>query len=465
MLRFITLLLFFVGTASGQTLLLSGGASTLYGGSGASVTAYMPQATVTASAGFADGRFVFGASDRFQWHGLDATAGDSAFGFSFDGAGLGVQVRGVAVQRMNAQQSVAAFVGATGVGFNVPWMQTQRAQHIGAGLFYQRKVSSNFLFSSLEVLSGGQRTAVQGAQYQNARVKLSASGGVEQNQKLFNAQAYWQPTAHLSFAASHNDFFLATKMVSNSVSAFAVLGHFSVLGSLLDGEARGKHVAGASAGVGFQLGAFSAHSNWFESNHRAMLVNTFAENFRHFTLSQVVTRSQNQTAYAFGGGYTGNRLSVSVSHSVLFFPVGGRGFAQVTSVTIGLRIHDSVVTLQTNADPQGKLKWSAYAQTYTTGPLHVAEQHAHAKPSGKLIVTGQVVNQNGDPVEGAAVQVGQAVVFTASDGKFFVHVKHKRVTVQVLLDQFVNAGVWSVSKCPATTQPGTEAVITLRRER
>lgn len=76
MVRVCLCILLFGLPASAQVLLLSGGTSTLLGGSGGQITAFFPESTVSASAGFANGHFVFGASDIFQFHGWDVTAGD-----------------------------------------------------------------------------------------------------------------------------------------------------------------------------------------------------------------------------------------------------------------------------------------------------------------------------------------------------------------------------------------------------
>jgi hypothetical protein len=58
--------------ASAQVLQLAAGRSILLGGTGGQITAFFPESTVSASAGFANGHFVFGASDSFKFHGLAA---------------------------------------------------------------------------------------------------------------------------------------------------------------------------------------------------------------------------------------------------------------------------------------------------------------------------------------------------------------------------------------------------------
>src|SRR6202011_3504793 len=208
MLRVWLCVLLFGVPASAQVLQLSAGRSTLLGGTGGEVTAFFPESTLSASAGFANGHFVFGASDTFKFHGLDITAGDKSFGYSFDGAGLGVSTRGLFVQRNSENTSVAALVGSTGIGYGTPFMNTAAAQHFGVGLFLQHHFENGLLFSSLAVVDGGRRTAVQGLAYQGHVFRVSGSGGLLQNQKYFSGEVDYQPLRSLSFSVTHNDYFL-----------------------------------------------------------------------------------------------------------------------------------------------------------------------------------------------------------------------------------------------------------------
>src|ERR1700694_2131231 len=197
MLRVCLCVLLFGVPASAQVLQLSAGRSTLLGGTGGEVTAFFPESTLSASAGFANGRFVFGASDTFKFHGLDITAGDKNFGYSFDGAGLGISTRGLFVQRNTLHRTSAVFVGSTGIGYATPFMVTAKAQHAGADFFLQRHCDNGLLLSSLAVIEGSNHTAVQGLSYQGHLLHLAGSGGLLQNRKYFAGEAGFQPLRSL----------------------------------------------------------------------------------------------------------------------------------------------------------------------------------------------------------------------------------------------------------------------------
>ena len=453
--------------ASAQVLQLSGGSSTLLGGTGGEITAFFPESTLSASAGFANGHFVFGASDTFKFHGLDVTAGDRNFGYSFDGAGLGVSTRGLFVQRNTRHTSFAVFVGSTGIGYATPFMVTAKAQHIGAGFFLQRHFDNSLLLSSLAVIDGGKHTAVQGLSYRSHSLHLAGSGGLLQNQKYFTGEADYQPLRSLSFSATHNDYFLAEHLTTNSLSGFAGLGHITLQASLLDGQYMLLKTTGASAGASLRVGSITVRSSFYESNHRVLLVHVVQQHFRHWTVSGIVNQLQGQTSYAFGGGYQGNRISASLDRSVLFFPVGAKGFQQTTTVQVSLRIHDTALNFQTNVDPMMHVQYTTYASIYVQGPLAGAAMNSLShSTSGKFMIAGAVVDEQGQPVEGVAIQLhGAAVVYSDSQGKFFARVKHdKPVALVVLLQEFAAPGRWALISCPSDAAPGTEVLIKLRRE-
>jgi hypothetical protein len=467
MLRVCLCVLLLGGPASAQILQLSAGRSSLLGGTGGEITAFFPESTLSASAGFANGHFVFGASEAFKFHGLDVTAGDKDFGYSFDGAGLGVSTRGLFVQRNTRHTSFAVFVGSTGFGYATPFMVTAKAQHLGAGFFLQRHFDNGLLVSSLAVIDGGKHTAVQGLSYRSRSLHLAGSGGLLQNQKYFTGEADCQPFRSLTFSATHNDFFLADHLTTNSLSGFAGLGHITLQASLLDGQYRLLKTSGASAGASLRIGSITVRSSFYESNHRVLLVHVVQEHFHRWTVSGIVNQLQGQTSYAFGGGYHGNSISLSLDHSVLFFPISGKGFQQTTTVQVSLRLHDTVLNFQTNVDPMMHVQYTTYASSYAQGPLAGAAMNNRSHSTGgRFLITGAVVDEHGQPVEGAAIQLqGGAVVYSDSQGKFFARMKHdKPAALVVLLREFAAPGRWAVTSCPVDARAGMEVLIKLRRE-
>ena len=80
-----------------------------------------------------------------------------------------------------------------------------------------------------------------------------------------------------------------------------------------------------------------------------------------------------------GGGYHGNKISVSLDYSVLFFPIGGKGFQQ-TTLQVSLRVHDTARNFQTNVDPMMRVTYTIYASSCLQGRLagRAMDNHSHS---------------------------------------------------------------------------------------
>ena len=72
----------------------------------------------------------------------------------------------------------------------------------------------------------------------------------------------------------------------------------------------------------------------------------------------------------------------------------------------------------------------------------------------RYLVEGTVVDESGAPIDGAAVEIGSAVVVTDSRGRFFVRTSSRReAPVRVLLDEFLATGQFEVVSSPPTAKP------------
>ncbi len=75
----------------------------------------------------------------------------------------------------------------------------------------------------------------------------------------------------------------------------------------------------------------------------------------------------------------------------------------------------------------------------------------------KNVVRGRVINETGKPIFGAALRVDGELVFTNSEGIFFVRRKKaKELRLEVLLDQFMFPGAYEVLSVPRTVKAAPE---------
>jgi hypothetical protein len=75
-------------------------------------------------------------------------------------------------------------------------------------------------------------------------------------------------------------------------------------------------------------------------------------------------------------------------------------------------------------------------------------------------VRGRVLDQAGQPVEGAAIDFGGETVFTNSSGEFLLRARRpQRYRPAVLLEEFLLPGHWQVRSMPpeVTAQPESRA--------
>jgi hypothetical protein len=486
MTRLISLpvLLLFISSAHGQ-LRLDGGTSTMFGGSGFETTMYLPNTTLSGSIGY-HGGFVFGASDTFLMHGFKTTVGDETLGFSFDGVGLGLALKGVAASRRRelecndaprpamsrypgytgwhckAGWEMTAFVGATGVGFFTPFATATKTQHVGTGILFQYSLK-HLTLSSLDVIEGGKYSLAQGASYSAQRLHLSGSGGLLNNQKYFSGSAVFQPIHGWSLYANHQSFFIPYAAQSNGVGTNLVVGRFTWMGGLNESTSLGRKIVGENIGGGVRVGFVREQSSWYKSTGQTpLLVHSITETLRHWTLTQAVTQAAGRNSYSFGGGYSSNRISASVSHSIQFL-LNGRGYQQVTGVQISFRIHDTVINAQTVADPFGKIQYSAYAESYVQTGLQVAQHETHSG-GGKFLIQGKCFLPDGSPVEGCAIRIGKEIVYSNRTGMFDVRARNiKAVEITVPVGDFTAPGTFEVISAPATATPGKPIVITVAR--
>jgi hypothetical protein len=449
--------------ATAQVVQLTGGQSSLMRGAGAGLTAYLPASTLYMGAGCAAGHCAVGFADTFKFHGWDATAGDSAFGYSFDSAGLSTQVRGLNLQRTSPQQTTSFFVGSAALGNSTPFFLANRAQHLGAGFFHSRK-RDRWQLGTLEVVNGGKWTAVQGASYTGNTLRAGVTGGLLENQRLLDAVASYKPIHNLQFSAGHATTFAPLHVTSDSASTFAAWRYFTAQASASRATYLGRTITGTGQGVGAAIGPVSLQANWYQAAGQRVTFQTAQERVtRRWTLQQVATQANGHASYGIGGAYHDNHISVSVDHSIAFF--AERGWQQVTSVQVTFHVPhtDAAVTVGTTTLPTGQTKYTAYASTWAHGPLHLqaADTHhtTHSK-AGRYMLQGTVVDRKGKPVTGAAVALGKETVWSDSEGAFFVRQrKAQPVLVHVLPKEFSAPGTWVVVAAPDTAQPGQPVTI------
>lgn len=162
------------------------------------------------------------------------------------------------------------------------------------------------------------------------------------------------------------------------------------------------------------------------------------------------TLSNGQTSVSFGGSLLSNRGTISADYETFYIPTRpGNPFEQALVLDVQLNLFGKMTAHgATFVSPTGKLLYTAdmHAAQGIDGAVAPTVEHASL---AECIVKGRVVDRTGLPVEGAALEVDGKMVFTDSDGRFFLRDKKPTLHLySILTDKFLDGNVWHVISRP-----------------
>jgi hypothetical protein len=178
------------------------------------------------------------------------------------------------------------------------------------------------------------------------------------------------------------------------------------------------------------------------------------------SLLQVVTYSQGRTNVQFGGSYTANRFAVNVDYVTLYMPFLKNPFSQGISVSFRVRLSRSMqVNVQSFRSADGHLRYSASGDALLTNRFRaIGSNGDDAFANLRYIVRGHVQDEMGTPIEGAAIRIGEKLIFTNSDGEFFVRRRNAGTfALEVVLTEFLNPAQYHLLSAPPTVKASPES--------
>lgn len=511
------LLVLLAGRAGAQVFRVQGGTSTLLNAEGGSVEFKAPNYDGSLGLGFFDGQFRYGAESRRQYHGYTMLGGDESIPFTlptdiFDASHY-FSARGIGATRKDAAGSFYAFAGTTSTWLGTGFFNAATSDDPVAIYFYERKLNDQLKLFSRNILSRRQ-TFLEGLEYSPKRgLKASLTGGTGSNQKYF-AAAVDQETEKLAFKASYvitGDKFERVTVISPMSSevnkgnvqllykptGFATIttGHENILepvapggpmeqasvnqfsadlhverfyfgSGLFTSNASGRSTQGTNLYVGRRIGRrLEVNTNWFQSKPQSgatstIVSGTVRENFSsRFSLLQLISRTDGQTTFAFGGDFTSNRLMLRADYENVYLPFRpDRPFEQALALNVALRVAGPLqITAASNVAPDGHLRYSFGASTYLYRFRGMMSAQSETFSIAKYLVEGIVKDDHGVPVEGAALHIGKEVAYTDSSGRFQVRFsKRGPFPLSVAPDEFITNGVYEAVLVPAEVRAETE---------
>ena len=518
------LMLVLTAGAQAQIFRVQGGDSTLLNAEGGSVDVKALNYDGSIGLGIYNGKFEFGAESRYLLHGYTVLAGDNSVPFTlptdiFDSSHY-FSARGAGVTRRYDDQTFYAFAGTTSSWLGTGFFNAANSENPVAMFFYDRKLSDHLHFVSRDIISNRQ-TSLQGLEWQPEKwMKASLTEGIGSNQKYSasavdietqtlalkssyvltgdafqritvaspimsevnkgNVQALYKPDQHISVLAGHENILEPltlggpTQQASvNQISTDFRIERFYFGTGLFASNADGRHVLGTNFYVGRRIGKrVDVNTNYFESKPQSTATiagqktSVFSGTVREeisprLGLLQLVSRTDGQTTFAFGGNFTSNRVQLIADYQNVYLPFRpDRPFEQALALNIAFRVAGPLqITGASNVAPDGHMRYTFGVSTYLyrfSGLISNANS-PDSFSIAKYLVQGMVKDDQSNPVEGAALHVGKQVVYTDSLGHFMVRFSRRGVfPLSVAPEDFITNGVYQVVSAPSQVRAEPE---------
>jgi hypothetical protein len=281
----------------------------------------------------------------------------------------------------------------------------------------------------------------------------------------------YKPNSFVSLTTGHENILepvtLGGPMQQATVDQFSADFHierFYFGSGLFTSTAAGRSTQGTNLYAGRRIGhRFEVNTNYFRSapkstptepaQNSVIVSATVRENFSsRFSLLQLISRTDGQTTISYGGDFTSNRLMARVDYQNVYLPFRpDHPFEQALALNASLRVTGPwQVTAASNVAPDGHLRYSFGVSTYLyrlNGMITNNSADSFSIP--KYLIQGVVKDDQGVPVEGAALHIGRQVAYTDSEGHFMARFS-KRATflLSVAPEEFINNGTYEVVSAP-----------------
>ncbi|MBI3669116.1 MAG: carboxypeptidase regulatory-like domain-containing protein [Acidobacteria bacterium] len=428
--------------------------------------------------------------------------------------------RGLSATRKDPRSRLLLYGGATSTGFMVPFLTVARPETPTSLFFYERELSRKWRLYSHNIVSQRQ-TSIQSLEWQ-ARddLKLAMSGGIGSNQHYWasslgfvrrrialqasyawagdafrrvlvetpaladvnreNVRLELSPLNSLHFVLGRENYLAPAPASSGAgelraaVNTFGVWGSaagFQMYGSVFDSDTASRRTRAMALGARraftrrLEAGVDYLHSELPNAPAVNSLISTVREMLTpRLSLSQVVTHTAGQTSVSFGGNFLSNWFTAGVDYQTIYFPLASASqsqFRQILMLNVhlqlprGIQFHGA-----TNVTPLGEVRYTAYGTAFAYHGLS-GENGRLARSEGfyENVARGRVVDQTGQPVAGAALLIDHEMVFSNSQGEFFLRRKKaQEYPLEVALDQFLLPGRFVVVTAPATLKAAREEV-------
>ena len=369
-----------------QVFEVGGGTSTLFQGSGGSITTHAASYDLTLGAGSIGGQIIEGARLVKATPHAKYTVGDDQIDFQlptdiFD-LGHFLLARGVGVQTSREKTNTLVFAGASATGYSSPFFMGARSNEFTGVFFVQDKLSSHLqLFSDtitskkpteieaiewsplpkldLALAAGegaNQPYAASSIKFSRRRIdgeaayieagqqfqRAALSSPLQAEPDRENLLATVRPFSFLSLTAAHQNYLVpqdpGTPSVRSSINQgsaslrlFAAQLNGTIFHSTYQGQTNdaGSFSAMRNITPRFHIMANFLASRPVDSAHSNSFISTLSETItQRLTLNENITTSGGHTGITYGGQIFSNLVTLSANYETYFVPANNNSFEQ-----------------------------------------------------------------------------------------------------------------------------------------
>lgn len=516
--------------AHGQVFQLQGGGSSLFAGYGGVVNFWGNGYDGSLGIGYLDGLRI-GATARRLIGGRDTLrVGNEILPLTLPtdifGNASAMLAQGVSLQRRRGRTTLHAFAGASANALAAPYFAANRASHPMAYARATYDVNRSLSLGMHSVVTSRQSLFASATWRPRINVTTTAVGGVGSNAPFAStaldarferadvrasysllgdhfrrAQAplplqtenerenlllTWRPRSGLTFTAGRQHFRQDSSF--QSLAPRATLTQFGVNATPF-GTSLSSGIFLSQSGAQENISSFVSARSPVAGRLQAELymlrvwepvlsrnttpVLLLRETVTpRFSLLQVITRSSGHTSVSFGGTLNSGLNSISLDYQVVQTPFLTKNpFVQTIGLNAHVQLGAYAVSLGSFVTPDGKVHYSAQGSTFLYRGLSALGGRGDNGGArlDRFIVSGRVVDESGAGIEGASLEVDGETVYTDSHGRFFLRrPTSRKVTVHVVLDDFLMPGRYEivtapVSAIPSREESATPLVIVLRK--
>jgi len=515
-----------------QVFKIDGGTSTLFNADGGTISMKAPNYETSLGLGTTFGRFELGAVARTKIMGYTVTAGDDNVRFDLPTDIFGntsyYSARGVGISKNYEDSGFYVLGGLTSQWVGSSFFQAARSEDPVGIMFFHHHLTDNLHFYSREIIST-KTSALQSLEWKPEKwLTSSVTGGIGSGKPYFvtavdaelrklslkgsyayvspdfrritvpdilnsepereNIEATYHFTRDTVITAAHRNLMQPLSINSpfarasmDQLSGNFRLGHSYFGAGLFTSRFSGRDSWGTSMYVGRRFRDFlDVSGSYFVSKSTGnstqhLLTGTFREVISpRFNVLQVLSYSNGQTSLAYGGEFITNRLNLSVDYQTQYLAFRtNKPFQQTLSFNGRVRVIGPLsLTAASSIAPDGHTRYSFGGTTYLYRAGGLFPSWGQSNDSFKFpkyIVQGIVKDQEGKAIAGAALQIGNDIIFTDGEGRFlFRSKKHKELPFAIVPSQFLSTGFFEAVQAPqsVTTEKEDQAqeiIVIVRR--